>query len=381
MSLQQDINQELDKIAAALEQYPERRADLAAAAALRGELRRYATFALGRVADINAGEGLTFKAPPVRTPEERVLDQLRGTLRPLEMLNPISPRLGCGKGPGTLAASFGIFLDPTLGFAPGGSRPLAEVIAEGMPSPATSGMLPEIKADIQAGLSLTPDWIKINPPDMQGPFNIAHMVLGDQAFIAPYEEPEKFFVFMSLVTDFFIAVRHQVEQWIGPTRLNEFPPNSQRIAECSVNLVSTAFYEEFILPHDRRIEETFGQVSIHPCSGPHVFYETLRNLRHVTYTEAGYIEKACAGSISVEAALAEVGNRPIIIAVGQELPPGKEEQTIRRDFDLARTNPRLCIGGYTGMYWHKCDEPRMREMHRRLDDYWEREVWGKRPGI
>jgi hypothetical protein len=37
---------------------------------------------------------------------------------------------------------------------------------------------------------------------------------------------------------------------------------------------------------------------------------------------------------------------------------------------LARDNPRLTFG-YTGMHWRKSDEELIRELHRRLDDYWQ----------
>jgi hypothetical protein len=97
---------------------------------------------------------------------------------------------------------------------------------------------------------------------------------------------------------------------------------------------------------------------------------TLRELPNVIYTEAGNVEKTAAGAISVPEALREIGDRPIILVIGQELPPGQEEAFIRRDLDLARDNPRLTFG-YTGMHWRKSDEELIRELHRRLDDYWQ----------
>ncbi len=191
-----------------LEAHPECRGDLAAEAALAGKPRRHAAFYLGRFPDTRQGEGKPAPPTPPRTPEERLLDWLKGAAGPLEMLNPISPIRGLGKGTGTLPASFGIRLNPELGFTPAGSRPLAEVIKEGLPDPETSGIFPEMREDIETTKALTPERIKIALPDMQGPFNIAHMVLGDDAFIAPLTEPEAWDAFMSMVTDFFIAA-HQ----------------------------------------------------------------------------------------------------------------------------------------------------------------------------
>ena len=144
----------------------------------------------------------------------------------------------------------------------------------------------------------------------------------------------------------------------GSTRraLSGFPADVNRIAECSVNLISPDLYAEHVLPHDQRIAAYYGQVAVHPCSGPHVFHATLRGLPGVVYQEAGFIEKTCAGSIGVMEALEAIGERPIILSIGEELPPGREEAVIRAHFDLARRNPRLFFN-YTGMYWTRDDEP------------------------
>lgn len=377
MTITHDITTAVTELEAALAAHPERRMDLAEAHVLRGEPRPYPVLYLGRGPDITAGEVMERTEPrPPLPPEERLLNALKGMTWGLPTYNPIRPRLGLGKGTGTIPASFGIELDAGLGFTPKGSRPLAAVLAEGMPDPERSGIIPEMREDIDTARALTPDWLEIGLPDMQGPFNIAHMILGEEAFLAPYEDPEGFAALLALITGFFIALRDNLERWIGPVRFPRFPSQLYRITECSVNMLSTEMYLEHVLPHDRRIAEHFGQIAIHPCSGPHVFYATTRHLPNVTYQEAGFIEKTAAGAISVADALAEIGDRPIILAIGQELPEDfdEAEQVVRRDLDCAKTNPRLLFG-YTGMSWKKADTERIKELHLRLDDYWAREIW------
>ncbi|MHB9025653.1 MAG: uroporphyrinogen decarboxylase/cobalamine-independent methonine synthase family protein [Armatimonadota bacterium] len=373
MAIEHDITAATEELAAQLAAHPERNSDLAHEYVLRGEPRPYPVFYLWRQADIDAGEGMVRQAPPVRNAEERLLDKLRGATRGLANHNPISARFGIGKGTGTLPASFGIFLDPELGYTPKGSRPLDEVLAEGMPDPETSGIIPEMREDIETTKRLTPDWVGINLPDMQGPFNIAHMILGDEAFFAPYEEPEKFRQLLDIISDFWLAVHANLRKWIGEARFASHPAFSTRITECSVNMVSTDMYLEHILPHDLKIARAFGAIAVHPCSGPHVFHATLNNLPNVVYHEAGFIAKTAAGSITPDEALAAIGDRPIILSIGQELPEGEEEEFIRRDLDRAKTNPRLTFG-YTGMHWKTADEAMIREMHLRLDAYWEERV-------
>ena len=107
-----------------------------------------------------------------------------------------------------------------------------------------------------------------------------------------------------------------------------------------------------------------------------MFHATLEHLPHVVYSEAGFIERACAGAIGVEEALAAIGDRPIILSVGEELPADwtVAEQTVRHYFDLARQHPRMTFG-FTGMYWKKGSEEQIIELHRRLDAYWHEQVW------
>lgn len=376
-TVQTEITRAADALAAALAANPARNQDTVWEHVMAGTRRPHAAFYLWRGPDINAGEVLQPMAPPPpKSPEERVLDALRGAVGSLDRLNPISSLAGgLGKGTGTLPASFGVHLEPTLGFTPMGSRPLDEVLAEGMPNPATSGLMPDMHTMIDAFQALTPPWVKIGPPDMQGPFNIVHMILGDEAFIAPITEPDKFQQLMTLITDFYIAVHKQLQRWIEPRRWPRYPGLVHRIAECSVNMISKEMYLEHCLPHDRRIVDYFGETAIHPCSGPHVFYATLENLPNIVYHEAGFIEKACAGSISVKDAMAAIGERPIILGIGEELPVDfdEAERVVRGYFDLARKHPRLTYG-FTGMYWRQADEPRVLDLHRRLDDYWQRSV-------
>lgn len=372
-SLPQTISKVVEQLADVFDAHPERRIDFAEDAIMRGEHRTHPVFYLNHAPDVEMTPQTPPAPPPRRSPEENLLECLRGLTAPLAMFNPIAPRLGFGRGPGTLAASFGIGLSSELGNTPYGERPIDEVLAEGMPDPETSGVIPEIRENIEAALALTPDWIKIAPPDMQGPFNIAHMVLGTEVFSLPLTDPEKFARFMEIVTDFFLALSANLRCWIGPQRFPNYPTSTSRICECSINMMSPQMYIDHVLPHDLRIAEAYGEIAIHPCSGPHVFRTTLQRLPNVVYTEAGYIAKAYAGSISVDEALALIGDRPIILSIGQELPEGREEEFIQRDLDRVRTNPRLSFN-YTGMHWQSRDREKIREIHLRLDDYWRRNV-------
>ena len=358
----------------AIARLPERDEVQATQAALAGRRRDYPVFYLGHLVDpADAANPCPddLILPDVcmadDTAEGRLARDVIGMLEPLKLLNPISPAFGLGLGPGTLVSSFGIPLDPEASNAPAFNRPLADVLAEPPPDPATSGLLAEMHERIDRIKALTPPRFLIRLPDYQGPFNIVHSIIGSEAFLAPQLDEVNFRALMTRVTDFFIAVRKNLIAWIGHDRLHPLD-RLPHISNCSVNLVSPDFYREFILPHDQRVAAEFGELHMNPCSGPHVFRVTYENLP-VSVTEAGFIARTAAGAISVDDAQCILADKPVLLLIGQELPPGQEYEFIRHDLDRYAANPRLLFG-YTGMHWRRKDRPLIREIHRCLDQHW-----------
>lgn len=356
--------------------HPERDAVAAYRAASDGKRRQHAVFYLNHLAtpDDRDTPQDDFALPEVRMaagPEADLARAIVNLADPLKMLNPVSPALRIGP-PGTSAwiPSFGIPLNPEAGYAPAHSMTLEEALAQPEPDPVTSGIMPDLKRQIDFIKSHVPPGhgITINLPDIQGPFNIAHAVLGNDALIGPYVDPEAFSAFMDRAARFWIAACRMAMDWIGPEWLDPTILPLQ-ISECSVNLISPEMYVEHVLPHDLKLSAAFDELAIHPCSGPHVFHVTLKHIPNVVRTEAGFIAKTAAGAISVDEALATIGDRPIGVKIGQELPEGGEFECIRNDLDRCERNPRLHFG-YTGMHWRIKDRPKIRELHRRSDAYW-----------
>jgi len=360
-----------------LARHPERDGLAAEAAAVEGRARPWACFYLNHLAVPNDRADVPVEfAPPEHDfgpgPEGDLAREIVGLLGPLDMLNPVRARLSPGgaRSPADLIPSFGTPLSAD-GVAAAYTRPIADLLADPPPDPETAGLMGEIREHIALVKRLTPPTFRIGMPDMQGPFNLAHALAGDEAFLVPLTDPEAWHRFMERITDFWIAACERLREWIGPERLGA-ADGAVGIAECSVNLVSADFYREHILPYDVRIARRFGGVRIHPCSGRHVFHATLEALGGVTATEAGLMRsRMAAPCIGVDEALRAIGDRPILLAIGQELPadPAEAFEFIRADLDRARDNPRLLMG-YTGMDWRRKDRPMIRDLHRRLDDCW-----------
>ncbi len=342
-------------------------------AALSGEKRKYSGCAIYH---LRSPDDTYVPTDEITLPEVSITDSIESVLaqevinmlEPLKILNPIWATFNICKGPGTLVPSFGIPLNAAAGNCPAYNKTIKQLLTEDPPDPLKSGLLPEMHERIDHIKANTPAIFKINMPDLQGPFNLLHSMVGVEAFTAPYEQEDLFHSIMERITCFWIEVRRNFVSHIGQDRLSPLA-KYPRIAECSVNLVSADFYRRFILPHDRRIAEAFGPLYIHPCAGPHVFRVTLENLP-VAKTEAGYhTEKMTAGSTSVDEALSLIKGREILLSIGQELPAGGELEMIKRDFDRYREYSRLTFN-YTGMHWRKKDRPLIREIHQKAEDYW-----------
>ena len=369
-----ELDERIARARALLEENPQRRMDICEGYISRNEKRPFACLFLNIAPE--PAKRKPFRADETgKSAEERLADNLLRMTQPLRLQNPVAPYIVLGVGPGSMIASFGLDLDPDIDYTPRGHKTADEVIAAGVPDPEKSGMMPRFLEDIDAAVAYTPAFFKIEKPDMQGPFNIAHAVLGDEAFTLPYTAPEKFNDVMRIVTEFYIRADELFSKRIGKERTIPFPRHRSILAECSCNLVSEEFYLKFVLPFDLAVCRHYGEVCVHPCSGPHVFYETLRNLPNVVYTEAGeMLSPMTAGCIGVEDALREIGDRPIVLNIGQELPHSGEFGFICKDFDRAKGNNRLLFGYTSGKFKEK-DIPLVLDLHKRLDDYWAEHVY------
>ncbi len=372
----QSLSEAVDWVLETFHAHPERDLATAEAAAFGGEKRQYPLLYLGmwnRPDDDSVPPPeWTLPALDIADSEERAMAEATvRLLAPLQLDNPVSLALGTGVGPGTLAPSFGVRLNAECGYAPDMEMTLDEALAQDVPT-LESGLWPQIRQEIERWKGNLPAVFKIRPPDTQGPFNIAHAILGNNVFFAPYDEPEKFAELMRRVTDHWIEAQHTVRRWITPERLSGHRNGSAILAECSVNLVSEDFYCAFILEHDRRAAEAVGAIHVHPCSGPHVFRATWANLPNICSIEAGTMEhRMAAGAIDVDEALRRIGDRPVVLEIGQELPEGREFEFVARDLDRYAENQRLLFG-YTGTHFLRRDRRRLRDLHAQLDDYFAR---------
>lgn len=354
-------------------EHPERDVDQAVLACLDGRRRRWPVISLG--GGDPKGRESVLEMPEVDMPsgpEGDLAREIVGMLAPLCMDNPFCLNFDTGKGPGTLVTCFDIPLSPEANDTPALVRSIDDVLADPPPEPRTSGMMPEIRRRIELIQSLLPDAFKIRIADTQGPFNVAHMIVGEEALTAPYLDPERYHALMERATTFVVDAAKVLRGWIGP---DYRAPRDRmlRLRECSMNLTSRQFYEDFVLPYDLRVSEALAPIDLHSCSGRHVFNETLDLLPGIAMVEAGRVEMdLAAGYTPVDMAMERIQGKPIALNIGQDLPERGEFEFIAEDLDRYRSHPRLLFH-YNGIHFWRRDPAHAWTLRRELEDYWDRE--------
>ncbi|HEY3396402.1 MAG TPA: uroporphyrinogen decarboxylase family protein [Armatimonadota bacterium] len=308
--------------------------------------------------------------------EQNLLNSLRGMAGPLASNNCYTPVLGCGVGVPSVASAFGVVPD-TRPRNQGGvvaHLPLEAFDDCEPPDVNTAGCWPQVREAIEFYKAHTPPEIKIVYPDMQGPINTSHSILGTEVFVYMRTEPERLHHLLQMITDFNIQARRAMAEWIGADRMVDAVGYTSRIAECSVDLISRADYREFGLPCDTQIAAALGPIAIHMDGGRHVFEETLRGLPQIRLTEWCETVAGFAPQISQDEALAEIGDRPIALGGGVELWEGDFEAMIREKLDRLEDHP-LQTFGFSIMTWRESRQPEVVALRGRLDDYYAQR-WG-----
>ncbi len=145
--------------------------------------------------------------------------------------------------------------------------------------------------------------------NLMGIQNIALDLLGEDIFMAYYDEEEEVSRLLGEITDLSIEIGQRFRRLSddisgGVTAIvRQTVPECYLTSNCSVEMVSNAQYEEFLLQWDQKLADAFGSFGIHHCgqSMEHVV-EGYAKVRGLTFAEVG------AGSdiAAVRAALPDI---------------------------------------------------------------------------
>jgi hypothetical protein len=119
-------------------------------------------------------------------------------------------------------------------------------------------------------------FIRVTQPDMQGPFDILHLLLGTDVFYYVCDEEKLMSELLDMITETIIGYK----KYITPV-LNDdagggaiyihagiYPGRLLLKDDTATANISQAMYECFAKPYNQRLFDTFGAGSVHFCGKP-----------------------------------------------------------------------------------------------------------------
>jgi hypothetical protein len=136
--------------------------------------------------------------------------------------------------------------------------------------------------------------IRITQPDLQGPFDIAHLLLGNDIFYDVYDSPQMLHELLDIITETYIGFRRHIEPRLtdhagsGAVYLHGSIYGGKVLLKDDTALINISgpMYDEFSGSYNERILAAFGGGSNHYC-GPlrEWHFESIYNpwLRGINY--------------------------------------------------------------------------------------------------
>lgn len=212
--------------------------------------------------------------------EERLADprimlkEELNAIRPhLEIEDDRVPTVRVQFGTAQVAAAFGceIFIPPNSLPAAGSHviKDSKDVYKLDKPS-LEAGWYGKLKEYTEFYLENLPEGVHIQHPDIQSPFNTAHLIRGNDILLDFYDDPDAVDVLLDKVTDYMIDLTFYLKDMISEDKEWFFDWGAlwkgvARISNCSMHLISPELYKKHVLPRDIRFLQTIGGGRIHYC--------------------------------------------------------------------------------------------------------------------
>jgi uroporphyrinogen-III decarboxylase len=144
------------------------------------------------------------------------------------------------------------------------------------------GLMPHAKKCIDYFKAKQDGKFAIFLPDTQGPFDIAHLVRGDDLFTDLVDDPPFVHHLMTLCVEMYIKATRRLKEWIGePLDSCHHSGNlylargGVRCCEDTTTLLSPRHIDEFVAPYMEKALAAFGGGWVHYCGNNTHLLETL----------------------------------------------------------------------------------------------------------
>lgn len=134
--------------------------------------------------------------------------------------------------------------------------------------------------------------IQIYHPDLQGPFDVAHLIWGPDILVGLYDCPELVHALLSLVTETYAKWLHRWQELTGEgndftTHWSFYMRGGTMLRDDTPVMLSPEHYEAFVRPYDQALLDEFGGC-IHFCGRGDAFIASMcrsRNLFGINFSQ------------------------------------------------------------------------------------------------
>ncbi|MEI6521537.1 MAG: hypothetical protein WCO98_16095, partial [bacterium] len=188
-------------------------------------------------------------------------------------------------GCGTIATIAGCTLLPSEYSLPWTIHITKEKIEEFNPDADFNqmGIMPEVKSYVDCYKAVLPDFIHTFLADTQGPFDLAHLLYGDELFYDIYDAPEFVTELMQKVTKLYIRASKMMKNWVGEElssgyhSINILSNGGVRICEDTSTLLNQESIDKYVIPYQKEALQPFGGGFIHYCGDNNALYNGVIN--------------------------------------------------------------------------------------------------------
>lgn len=132
--------------------------------------------------------------------------------------------------------------------------------------------------------------------DTQGPFDLAHLVIGDEIFYLMNDDPPLLHHLMEICFQIGVKTHTWMKEAVGEPRDQMYHGNSLymenggiRICEDTTSLLSADAIREFAMPYTRRLAQHFGGAFIHYCGRNDHLTDALCEIPEVRCINFGHV--------------------------------------------------------------------------------------------
>ncbi len=268
-------------------------------------------------------------------PAKMLLDQLRAPFFHHQMGDYHPLNIRCNYGTVILPSVFGVAYQLTETSLPWAHHlPSREdvraLIERGVPDAQSGlgGRCYETAAyyrEVLSGYPKLKEAIVIYHPDLQGPFDVAHLIWGPDILFGVYDCPDMVHDLLALVTETYATWMSGWKTLVGEgndwtTQWNFYMRGGIMLRDDTPVMLRREHYEEFVRPYDQRLLDEFGGC-IHFCGRGDAFIASMCQSRNLYGIHSSQPELNDVGLLLRSA----LGNGVALLGLPQEYVP--EEAT------------------------------------------------------